>query len=198
MDYFADLGVKGGLILGMTVAELFASYWNSRHNSTPPPKVYILNRRIHHGELGALLALSSLFLRMSSVPSGTIGIFAGVGFGLLKDDIADIREWFKLRKEKEDQGQTSLNTTFPIHEEPEILTQTFHESKNGNRSEKVLSGNSPRGTENQKDEQINNISPIIRKKIRSLIEAQSEMLNEIQSQINESRRHLLLSRKSLC
>jgi|SRR6476661_1766346 len=190
-----SLGIRGGLILGMTVAEFLTSLWNSRHNSTPPPRVYILNRRIHHGELGALLALSSLFLRMSSVPSGTIGILAGVGFGLLKDDIADIGEWFKLRNEKEHKRQSSLNTTFPIQKDPGISTSTFHEPNNNNKSKKGLLDNSP-GVKNRKVEHISDSSaPPIRKQIQSLIDAQSEMLNDIQSQINDSRRHLLLGRK---
>lgn len=190
-----SLGVRGGLILGMTVAEFLTSYWNSMHNSMPPPQVYVLNRRIHHGELGALLAISSLFLRMSSLPSATIGILAGVGFGLLKDDIADIGEWFKLRKEKKDKRQTSINTIFQIQKDPGISTRTFpRESDNDNKSEKGLY-NSPRGIKVHKDEHLsdNSESPL-RKQIRSLIESQSEMLNDIQSQINDSR-HLLFGRK---
>ncbi len=189
-----SLGVRGGLILGMTVAEFLTSYWNSMHNSMPPPQVYILNRRIHHGELGALLAISSLFLRMSSLPSTTIGILAGVGFGLLKDDIADIGEWFKLRKEKKDKRQTTINTIFQIQKDPGISTRTFRGSKNDNKSEKGLD-NSLRGIKIHKDEQLSdNSEPHRRKQIQSLIEAQSEMLNDIQSQINDSR-HLLFGRK---
>jgi hypothetical protein len=189
-----SLGVRGGLILGMTVAEFLTSYWNSTHTSMPPPQVYVLNRRIHHGELGALLAISSLFLRMSSLPSATIGILAGVGFGLLKDDIADVGEWFKLRKEKKDKRQTSINTIFQIQKDPGISTRTFRESNNDNKSEKGLD-NSLRGTKIHKDEQLSdNSEPPLRKQIQSLIEAQSEMLNDIQSQINDSR-HLLFGRK---
>lgn len=189
-----SLGVRGGLILGMTVAEFLTSYWNSTHNSIPPPQVYVLNRRIHHGELGALLAISSLFLRMSSLPSATIGILAGVGFGLLKDDIADVGEWFKLRKEKKDKRQTSINTIFQIQKDPGISTRTFRESNNDNKSEKGLDS-SLRGIKIHKAEQLSdNSEPPLRKQIQSLIEAQSEMLNDIQSQINDSR-HLLFGRK---
>ena len=135
-----SLGIRGGLILGMTATEILTSYWISRHNPAPPPKIYFLNRRIHHGELGTLLALSSLFLRASSIPSGALGILAGIGFGLLKDDYADIGDWFRLKKEKEDKKQTTVNATSPIYENERTTTTRIHEERNGNNSEEVTIG----------------------------------------------------------
>ena len=84
-------------MLGVTAAEILMSYWNFRYRSSHPPKVYVFNRRIHHGEIGALLALSSLFLRSTPVAS-IAAILTGIGIGLVKDDRADIVEWFRLKK----------------------------------------------------------------------------------------------------
>jgi len=92
------LGIKGGLVLGLTVAEILTSYWNFRYSSSYPPKIYAFNRRIHHGEIGALLALSSLFLRRSTPVASIAAILTGIGIGLVKDDHADIADWFKLKK----------------------------------------------------------------------------------------------------
>jgi hypothetical protein len=65
-----SLGVEGGLILGLTAAEVIAGYWNKRNRTNPggssspsPQKVYFFNRRMHHGQIGALLMLS-LFLEV--------------------------------------------------------------------------------------------------------------------------------------
>jgi hypothetical protein len=93
------LGIRGGIILGITAAEILTSYWNSRYNPSYPPKIYAFNRRIHHGEIGALLALSSLFLRTTPAAS-VAAILTGIGIGLVKDDCADIMEWFRLKKKK--------------------------------------------------------------------------------------------------
>ena len=82
-----SLGIRGGLIIGTTTAELLTSCWHSRHNQLPPPKVYFFNRRIHHGEIGALLGISALFLRGTSSPTAAAAaILTGMGIGLVKDD----------------------------------------------------------------------------------------------------------------
>jgi hypothetical protein len=90
---YASIGMKGSLMLGFTIAEILANYWNSKEK---PPKIYFFRRRIHHGEIGALLTLSLLFGGRFSVPAA--GILAGLGGGLLKDDFADIKEWFRFTK----------------------------------------------------------------------------------------------------
>jgi hypothetical protein len=40
---------------------MLTSYWNSQEN---PSKVYLFNRRVHHGAIGALLGLSSLYKKI--------------------------------------------------------------------------------------------------------------------------------------
>ena len=68
------LGIRGGLTMGFIGAELLTSYWNcrnSRYNPSQPSKVHVLNRRLHHGEIGAVLALFSLLLRATSVPTAS-------------------------------------------------------------------------------------------------------------------------------
>ena len=87
-------------MLGLTADEILTSYWNFRYRSSYPPKVYAFNRRIHHGEIGALLALSSLFLRRSTPIASVAAILTGIGIGLVKDDRADIADWFRLKKEE--------------------------------------------------------------------------------------------------
>ena len=92
---FGGLGIKGALILGFTAAELVIYYWNSKKI---PPEIYIFGRRVHHGEIGALLSVSSLLMGRVPIPAAALGILAGVGAGLIKDDLADIKEWFRFRK----------------------------------------------------------------------------------------------------
>jgi ferritin-like metal-binding protein YciE len=81
--------------VGSAVADMLTSYWNSQEN---PSKVYLFNRRVHHGTIGALLGLSSLYKKNPLVT----GILSGLGAGLKKDDSKDSKEWFLFRK-KEDE-----------------------------------------------------------------------------------------------
>jgi hypothetical protein len=67
---------------------------------------YILNRRVHHGEVGILLGLSNLFRK--SRPA-TAGVFSGLGEVLSKDDIADQAEWFTFKK-KESKRKSEMFT----------------------------------------------------------------------------------------
>src|SRR5689334_17288519 len=61
---------------GLDIANLITYFWNSQKN---PGKVYISNRRVHHGEIGSLLGLSNLLKKSQPVPSG---ILSGLGEGL--------------------------------------------------------------------------------------------------------------------
>jgi hypothetical protein len=81
--------------VGSAVADMLTSYWNSQKN---PSKVYLFNRRVHHGAIGALLGLSSIYKKNPLVTD----ILAGLGAGLQKDDSKDSKEWFLFRK-KEDE-----------------------------------------------------------------------------------------------
>jgi len=81
--------------VGSAVADMLTSYWNSQKN---PSKVYLFNRRVHHGAIGALLGLSSIYKKNPLIT----GILSGLGAGLQKDDSKDSQEWFLFRK-KEDE-----------------------------------------------------------------------------------------------
>jgi hypothetical protein len=81
--------------LGSAVADMLTSYWNSKEN---PSQVYIFNRRIHHGAIGALLGFSGLYKNNPLVT----GILSGLGAGLQKDDYNDFKEWFLFKKRVDD------------------------------------------------------------------------------------------------
>ena len=89
--------------LGSAVADMLTSYWNSKEN---PSKVYLFNRRVHHGTIGALLGLSTLYKDNPMIT----GILSGLGSGLQKDDYNDFKEWF-LFKKRGDEGEEK---TIPI------------------------------------------------------------------------------------
>ncbi len=86
-----DEAIRAGSSIGKIVTNL----WNSQKK---PSKVFVFNRRVHHGEIGILLGLSNLFKK--SRP-GTAGVLSGLGEVLSKDDIADKDEWFKFKKKKD-------------------------------------------------------------------------------------------------
>ena len=77
-----------GLLLGIAAAEIITRYWKSRYPN--PPRIYAFNRRIHHGEIGIFLAVTSLLLRGTSIPSTAAAILEGIGIGLVKDDYLDL------------------------------------------------------------------------------------------------------------
>lgn len=82
--------------LGSAVADMLTSYWNSQKS---PSKVYVFNRRVHHGAIGALLGLSSTLYKNNPI---VIGILSGLGTGLQKDDYNDSKEWFLFKKKEDD------------------------------------------------------------------------------------------------
>ena len=77
-------------------------YLNAQKN---PGKAYLLNRRVHHGEIGKLLGLSRLIKK--SRPS-TAGVLSGLGEALSQDDIADKEEWLSSRKKRKKQTWNHL------------------------------------------------------------------------------------------
>jgi ferritin-like metal-binding protein YciE len=77
--------------LGYEIANILTSAWNTKEN---PNKVYIFNRRVHHGAIGALLGLSSLYKKQPIVTS----MLSGIGAGLARDDYDDFKEWFLFKK----------------------------------------------------------------------------------------------------
>jgi hypothetical protein len=79
---------------GSSIGRIATNIWNSQKN---PGKAYIFNRRVHHGEIGILLGLSSFFRK--SRPDAA-GVLSGLGDSLSQDDIADKEEWFKFKKKE--------------------------------------------------------------------------------------------------
>jgi hypothetical protein len=183
-----SLGIKGGLLIGTTAAEILTSYWHSRHNESSPPKVYFFNRRIHHGEIGALLGLSSLFLRGNSFPTAAAAILTGMGIGLVKDDYLDIMDWFKLTKKKNvDQKQLRIPTT---KQEKEQVTMRVNERHDAcKKPEERRSVIADRVSTTNIDK--NAILEPLRKHIRNLIHTQSQTIKQIELQIKETQKHLL-------
>ncbi len=106
------------LTTGSSIGKIITNIWNSQKN---PGKAYILNRRIHHGEIGILLELSNLFKK--SRPA-TAGVLSGIGEALSNDDIADKDEWFKFKKKE---NKTNLETS---------TTETSRTEIGGSKTEK--------------------------------------------------------------
>jgi hypothetical protein len=170
------LGVEGGLILGLTAAEVIAGYWNNRNRtnlgrSSPstPQKVYFFNRRMHHGQIGALLMLS-LFFRGTSVPAA---ILTGLGIGLVKDDYADFKEWFLFKKRDENENRQSSKSE--DDNDPYSGNQEVIESHLDNESINITASNKP------------HLSSMY-EKIVTVIEGQFESVSDIKSQSRELRR----------
>jgi len=179
-----SLGIRGGLMLGFATAELLLSYWKSRYNESPSPRVYIFGRRIHHGEIGTLLALSSLFFGRTSI-SMPATILTGIGLQLVMDDYADFSEWFRLKKKDAFQrpraGALLDQKKEPIKE---------HINNNNEVIPSFLCRNA--SISNAKKTSKNIILESLRKQIRSIIEAQTHSIKCIEQQIQQSRKHLLL------
>jgi hypothetical protein len=181
-----SLGIRGGLMIGTTAAEILTSYWHSKHNQSPPPKVYFFNRRIHHGEIGVLLGLASLFLRGTSFP--TAAILTGMGIGLVKDDYLDIMDWFKLTKMKNvDQKQTRIPTT--KQEKEQVTVRVNDRQDTCRKPEERRSVIADRISTTNIDKKA--ILEPLRKHIRNLIDTQYQTIKQIELQIKETQKHLL-------
>ncbi len=173
--------VEGGLILGLTAAEVLASYWNNKNRTnpegsppSPPQKVYFFNRRMHHGQIGALLMLS-LFFRGTPVPAA---ILAGLGIGLVKDDYADFKEWFLFKKKDENENEKSSK---PDHDNDyysgnqEVIEGCLHGENIDGENIDITASNKP-------------VLLSVYKKIVTVVEAQFESVSDIKSQSRELRR----------
>jgi hypothetical protein len=79
------------IISGISISEIITKCWSSMEN---PPKICVLGRRIHHGEIGVLLLLISLFSRSKKAEPHR-AFLIGFSIGLIIDDSRDINEWFK-------------------------------------------------------------------------------------------------------
>jgi hypothetical protein len=177
--FLCGLGVEGGLILGLTAAEVIASYWKNRNRTHPkgyPPsssqKVYFFNRRMHHGQIGALLMLSLLF-RGTPVPAA---ILTGIGIGLVKDDYADFKEWFLFKKRDENENRRSFKS------------KRYNDFYSVNQE--VIRSHLP---DESIDMTSSNTRPLLSacKKIITLIDRQFESANSVKSQSREFERQKL-------
>ena len=180
------LGIRGGLILGIAVAETLTSYWNSRYMPSHPPKVYAFNRRIHHGEIGALLALSSLLLKRTTPAASIAAIVTGIGLGLVNDDRADFMEWFRLKKKDMERDQDKQN------EEKAVLLQREQvAAKKGRRDveEKEMDIYTETDPSIKIPEKVN--LEHMRKQIRNLINIQTQSVKGIDLQIRRSQKQFL-------
>ena len=184
-----SLGIRGGLMLGFATAELLLSYWKSRYNESPSPRVYIFGRRLHHGEIGTLLALSSIFFGRTSI-SMPATILTGIGLRLVMDDYADFSEWFRLKK-KDASQRPRAGALLDQKKEP-ILE---HINNNNEVIPSFLCTNESISNAKKTSKYI--ILESFRKQIRSIIEAQTQSINCIELQIQQSRKHLLFVERNL-
>ena len=92
---------KKAVETGASIAKILTSKWNSQKK---PGKVYVGNRRVHHGAVGSIMNLSNAFKK--DEPTVT-GIISGIGEGLVKDDYKDKDEWFKFNKKEDEVNESS-------------------------------------------------------------------------------------------
>ena len=146
-DKFSDKN-KEAFRLGMSIAKLITYSWNSQEK---PRKVYLFNRRVHHGGVGSLLGLSDLFKKFQPIPSG---ILSGLGEGLVKDDYADRDEWFKFETKHDDtlvpeSATTSSTETNVSHRDfNNNNTKTRHDDNNKG----AIEGTKESSSKNQDEE----------------------------------------------
>lgn len=79
-------------IVGLTVSQITIRYLKKKY----PSKVYLFERRIHHGEIGVLLLL--WIISMGKISPILSSFVIGCGLGLMKDDLQDKSKWFKFQK----------------------------------------------------------------------------------------------------
>jgi hypothetical protein len=80
-------------IIGFAASEIITYYWKKNSSS----KVYLFNRRIHHGEIGIMLLCILSMGKLS--PLLTLFII-GCSLGFISDDMKDLKKWFNFHKNK--------------------------------------------------------------------------------------------------
>lgn len=78
-------------IVGLAVSQITIRYLKKKY----PSKVYLFERRIHHGEIGVLLLC---IISMGKISPMLSSFVIGCGLGLMKDDLQDRSKWFKFQK----------------------------------------------------------------------------------------------------
>jgi archaellum component FlaF (FlaF/FlaG flagellin family) len=117
--------------------------------------------------------------------------------GLVKDDYADMGEWFRFKKKNvNDQKHTEVKMTSFKHQK-EISATEEKQYENGSKSEK----RSPNIFDisvfhDHEDKKIieNLILEPLQKQVRNLIDAQSQTIKQIELQIKKSRGRLQLNK----
>ena len=142
----SDGNNKEAFKVGSSIAKLITSYWNSQEK---PGKVYIFNRRVHHGGVGSLLGLSNLFKKSQPIPTG---ILSGLGEGLAKDDYADRDEWFKFEKKYDDTFVPETTTTTSSTD-----TNLSYADVSNDNTKSQQDDNNARATEERKVSSSNNL-----------------------------------------
>jgi hypothetical protein len=145
-DKFSDKN-KEAFRLGMSIAKLITYSWNSQEK---PGKVYIFNRRVHHGGIGSLLGLSNLLKKSQPIPTG---ILSGLGEGLAKDDYADRDEWFKFEKKYDNTLIPETTTTTTSSTDTDL---SYADVSNDN-TKSQQDDNNARATEERKVSSSNNL-----------------------------------------
>ncbi len=95
----SDSTYEKSVKIGESIGDVITSKWNSQKK---PGKVYVKNRRVHHGEVGTTMGMSEAF--KDADPTVT-GLISGIGKGLIKDDIADKDKWFTFKKKEEEKEE---------------------------------------------------------------------------------------------
>jgi hypothetical protein len=80
-------------IVGLAVSEITIHYWKKKY----PSKVYLFERRIHHGEIGVILLSILSVGKISPILSSFV---IGCGLGLIRNDFQDKSKWFKFQKKR--------------------------------------------------------------------------------------------------
>ena len=143
----------------MTLAERDSSFWGilagdgettttSWNSQEKPGKVYIFNRRVHHGGIGSLLGLSNLLKKSQPIPTG---ILSGLGEGLAKDDYADRNEWFKFEKKHDDTSVPETTSTSSTD------TDLLYGDVSNDNTKSQQDDNNARATGERKESSSNNL-----------------------------------------
>jgi len=152
---------------------------------------------VHHGEIGTVLALSSLLLRATSVPTAAVAIVAGIGMGLIKDDHADTGEWFRFKKKNlHKQKYTKIKVT-SLKQQKDITVTKGKQHEYNSKSERRSDIFNTLLYPDQGDKKIVGklIFEPLQKQIRNLIDTQSQTMEQIESQIKKSRSQLQLKKE---
>jgi hypothetical protein len=140
---------KEAFKVGTSIAKLITSSWNSQEK---PGKVYLFNRRVHHGGIGSLLGLSNLLKKSQPIPTG---ILSGLGEGLAKDDYADRDEWFKFEKKHDDTLVPETTTTTSSIDTDLSYTDFSHDNtktRQDDNNKSAIEGTKESSSKNQDEE----------------------------------------------